>query len=220
MDRDDHNRATRHTVHRTEVGHRSEGISVTTNLRSAVKPMYRSTGYQTFVMFTPAWTCFQTRCAGDGTSVGMRVVSVVLAAGLPALIVTSFVLGVAWLSAKMLAIQRPLARVLGVIYTCDRSWPNLVDAQVQLPTSSAFSLALPGTATHRLVAKFGAISGGRVLVTWNSFRMFTVRELFLDHLLTLDGSQVLKQIAVRDEFTLILPEERVLQTYHGTCSST
>ena len=135
MDRGDHNRATRHMVHRTEVGHRSEGTSVTTNLRSAVKPTYRSTGYQTFVMFTPPWTRSQTRCAGDGASVGTRVASVAPAAGLLALTVTSFVLGVAWLSAKMLAIQRSLARVLGMVYACDRSRPNLVDAQVQRSAS-------------------------------------------------------------------------------------
>lgn len=162
MDRDDHNRAARRMVHRMGVGHRSEDVSAITNPRSVVKT-YRSTGYWTFVMFTPPWTWFQTRCAGDGTSVGTHVVNATLAARFLALAVASFVLGVARLSAKMLAIQRPLARVLGVIYTCDRSWPNLVDAQVQLPTSSAFSLALPGTAAHLLVAKFGAINGGWVL---------------------------------------------------------
>jgi len=102
--------------------------------------------------------------------------------------IESFVLGVARLSAKMLTIKRSLMRVLGVVYACDRSRPNLVDAQFQLLISSAFPLALPGTVAHWLVAKFGAISGGRVLVACNSFRMFVVRELLLDHLLTLDGS--------------------------------
>jgi len=188
MDKDDHNRAARHMVHRMEVGHRSEDVSATTNPRSVVKPTYRSAGYWAFVMFTPPWTCFQTRCAGDGTSVGTRVVNATLAAGLLALAVASFVLGVARLSAKMLAIQCSFARVLGVVYASDRSRPNFVDVQIQLLTSSTSSLALPGTAAHWLVAKFGTISGGWVLVARNPFRMFAVRELLLDHLLTLEGS--------------------------------
>jgi len=195
---DDHNRAARHMVHRMEVGHRSGDISVT-NLRSVTKPTYRSTGYWTFVMFTPPRTCFRTRCTGDGTSVGTRVVNATLAAGLLALAVASFVLGVARLSAKMLAAQHTLARVPGVVYTRDRSRPTLVDVQIQLLTSSAFSYALPGTAAHWLIAEFGAINGGRALVARNSFRMFTVRELLLDHPLTLDEFQVLEQVAVHDE---------------------
>jgi len=86
-----------------------------------------------------------------------------------------------------------------VVYACDWSRQNLADTQVQLLTSSASSLAPPGTAAHRFVTEFGAISVGQVLVACGSFRVFTVRELLLDHLLTLDGSQVLEQVAVYGE---------------------
>ena len=142
MDRDDHNRGARHMVYRMEVGHRSEDVSAITNLRSAVKPTHRSIGYWTFMMSTPPWTCFQTRCVGDGISVGTRVVNPTLVTGLLAL-VASFILGVARLPAKILAIQRSLARMLGVVYACDRSRLDLVGVQVEL-------LAFPHLPLHFL----------------------------------------------------------------------
>ena len=97
------------------------------------------------------------------------MVNAALAAGLLALAVASLVLRMARTSAKVLAIQRTLARVLGVVYACDRSRPNLIDIQVQLLTLPASSLTLPGTAAHRLVAEFDAISRGWVLVASNLF---------------------------------------------------
>ena len=125
--------------------------------------------------------------------------NITLAAGFLALVVASFVLGVAWSSAKVLTIQRTLARVLGVICACDRSRPTLVDVQVQLLTLTTFPLALAGTATHRFVTKLGASYPCWVLVASNLFRMFAEWELLLDHLLTLDGSQVLEQVALYDK---------------------
>ena len=120
------------------------------------------------------------------------MVNAALTAGLLALAIASFVLGVARSSTKMLAIQRTLARVFGVVYACYRSRPNLIDVQVQFLASPASSLAFPGTAAHRFVTELGAISERRVLMASNSFRVFAVRELLLNHLLTLDGSQVLE----------------------------
>ena len=87
----------------------------------------------------------------------------------------------------------------GVVDECDQSRLNLFDIQIQLSTSSTFSLAFLGTAAHWLVARFGAISGGWVLVACNSFQMFAVREFLLDHLLTLEESQVSEQVAVHGE---------------------
>ena len=57
-----------------------------------------------------------------------------LVAGLLAL-VASFILGVARLPAKILAIQRSLARMLGVVYACDRSRLDLVGIQAELLAS-------------------------------------------------------------------------------------
>ena len=139
-------------------------------------------------MSTLPRTRFQTRRTGDGARFETRVVNTALAAGLFALAVASFVLGVTWSSAKMLTIQRTLARVLGVVYACDWSRPTLFDVQVQLLALATFPLTLAGTATHWLIAEFGASDTGWVLVASNLFRMFTEWELLLDHLLTLDGS--------------------------------
>ena len=144
-------------------------------------------------------TLFQTRCTGDRARFGTLVVNAALAAGLLALAVTSFVLGMARTSAKVLTVQRTLARVLGVVYACDQPRPNLLGVQIQLLTLPASSLALPETAAHRFVTEFGASGRGRVLVTSNLFRMFAVRELLQDLFLTLDGLQVLEQAAERDD---------------------
>ena len=69
----------------------------------------------------------------------------------------------------MLAIQRTLARVLGVVYALDQSRPNLVNVQILLLTISTPSLAFLGTAAHRLITQFSANSGGGVLVASNLF---------------------------------------------------
>ena len=58
------------------------------------------------------------------------MVNAALAAGLLALAVASFVLRMARASTRVLAIQRTLAMVLGVVYACNRPRPNLVDVQV------------------------------------------------------------------------------------------
>jgi hypothetical protein len=151
------------------------------------------------MMFTLPWTRFQTWGTGDKTRFETPVVNTALAAGLLALAVASFVLGVARASAKVLAIQRTLARVLSVVYACNGSGLIFFDVQIQFLTLPTFPLALPRTAAHRLITELGAVNGGRVLVTGNSFRMFAVRELLLDHLLTINGFQVLEQVAVHDE---------------------
>jgi len=49
------------------------------------------------------------------------------------------------------------------------------------------------------VAEFGTISGGRVLVTSDSLRVFAVRKFLLDDLLALYGLQALVQVTVHDE---------------------
>ena len=179
------------------------------NLRLIVKPTYRSTSHGTFSMSTLPWTHFQARCTGDGARFGTLVVNAALAAGLLALAVASFVLGVTWSSAKMLTIQRTLARVFGVVYACDRSRSNLLDVQVQFLTLPASSLTFPGTATHRFVTEFGASCRGWVLVTSNLFRVFAVWELLLNHLLTLDGLQLLEQAAGRNENSHLYHSRRI-----------
>lgn len=122
-----------------------------------------------------------------------------LATGFYAFAVASLVLRVARVSAKMLAIQCALARVHGVVYAFDQSRSNLLDVQVPRLALSAFPLALLGTATHRLVTKFGASDGGRVFMASNPFRVFAVRKLLLYLFLTFDGLQVFKQMAEYDE---------------------
>ena len=199
MDRDDYTQAVRDMVHHMEVGHKSEDILQRQNPRPVVKPTYRSTSHWTFMMLTPPWTRFQTRSAGRRAKFRTLVVNAALAAGLLALVVTSFVLGVARTSAEVLAVQRTFARVFGVVDTRDRSRPNLVHLQVQLLTLSTSSLALLRTAAHLFVAEFCTSSGGRVLVASDLFRMFAVREFLLDYLLALDGFQAVEQVTVHDE---------------------
>ena len=111
----------------------------------------------------------------------------VLTTGLFALAVASLVLGVARVSTRVLAIQRAFARVVGVIHAFDQSRPNLVNVQIQLLTPPTSSLALLGTAAHRLVTQFGANGRGWIFMASNLFRVFAVRELLQDLLLTLDG---------------------------------
>jgi hypothetical protein len=51
--------------------------------------------------------------------------------------------------------------------------------------------------------------------------MFAVRELLLDHFLTLDRLQVLEEVAECDEKLTFTPlEGNSPQTYHETCFST
>lgn len=102
------------------------------------------------IAFPRAW--FQTWGTSGGTGFGALVMDTTLATSFLTLVVASSVLGVAWSSAKVLTIQRTLARVLGMIYACDWSGPNLVDVQVSLLTVPTFSLALLGTAAHGLIA--------------------------------------------------------------------
>jgi len=153
-------------------------------------------------MFALPWTRFQTRGTGGGARFGTLVVNAALAAGLFALAVASFVLGMARNFANMLAVQQTLARVLGVIYAGDRSRRNPFGVQIQLLTLPTFSLALRGAAAHRLVAQFGARNGGRVPVASSSFRMFAVWKLLQDLFLTLDGSQVFEQVAAHSESSI------------------
>jgi len=127
------------------------------------------------------------------------MVGAALTTGLLALAVASFVLGVARASTKVLAIQRTLAGVLGVVYAFDWSRPNLFDVQVSFLAIPTLSLALLGTTAHRFITQFRAIGGAWVLVTSNLLRMFAIRELLQDLLLTLDGHQVLEQVAKSDE---------------------
>jgi len=86
-----------------------------------------------------------------------------------------------------------------MVYAFDWSRPNLVDVQIPLLTFPTSSLALLGTTTHRFITQFRAIGGAWVLVTSNLLRMFAVRELLQDHLLTLYGLQVLEQVAESDK---------------------
>ena len=127
------------------------------------------------------------------------MVGATLAAGLLAFAVASFVLVMARNPAKVLTIQHALARVLDVVYTCNQSQPNFADVQTPCLALSTSSIALPGTAAHRFVTRFGASNRGRVLVASNLFRVFAVREPLLHHLLTFDGLQVLKLVAEHDE---------------------
>ena len=115
-----------------------------------------------------------------------------LAAGFFALGVASLVLGVARTSTKMLAIQCALARVPGVVYAFDRSRTNVVNVQVLFLTLATSSFAFLGAAPHGFIAKFSASDGSRVFITGNLSQMFAVWELLQDHLLTLDGCQILK----------------------------
>ena len=115
-----------------------------------------------------------------------------LTATLLALAVASLVLGMAWASTEVLAVQRALARVLCVVYTFDQSRSNLVDVQIPLLTLPASSLALLGTTAHGLTTQFGAGDGGWFLVASNLLRMLAVWKLLLDHFLALDGPQVLE----------------------------
>lgn len=144
------------------------------SFKPVVNSAYRSAGHRTFVMFTHPRTRFQTRSTGDGAGFWTLVMNATLTAGLFAFAVAPFVLGMTWTSAKVLAVQCAFARVLGVIYTRNRPRPNCVDIQVQLLTLPTSSLALPGTAAHRFVAKFGASGGGWVLVASHLFRMLAV----------------------------------------------
>ena len=102
-------------------------------------------------MDTFPWTCFQTRGTGSGARFWTLVVDATLAAGLLALTITLLVLWMARPRTRVLAIQSMLARVFGVVTTFNQSRSNLVDVQIQLLTLPASSLALLGTATHRLV---------------------------------------------------------------------
>ena len=138
------------------------------------------------------WTRLQARSTGGRARLKALVMGTTLAAGLFALGVASLVLGVARTSTKMLAIQCALARVLGVVYAFDRPRTNLVNVQVQFLTLPASSFALLGAAPHGFVAKFSASDGSRALMTGNLSRMFAVWELLQDHLLTLDGCQILQ----------------------------
>ena len=169
------------------------------NLRTVVKPAYRSTGHWTFVVGTFPWTRFQTRGTSSGARSWTLVVDATLAAGFLALAVTPLVLRVTRTSTKVLAVQRALARVLCVFNAFDWSRSNLIDVQVQLLTLSTSSLALFGTAVHRSVTWFGTDDGGRVLMANNRFRMFAVWQILLDHFVTLYGRQVLEQVAGCDE---------------------
>jgi len=105
------------------------------------------------------------------------VVNAALTTGLLAFAVASLALGVARASTKVLAIQRTLAGMLGVVYAFDRSRPNLFDVQVSFLAISAPSLTLLGTTAHRFITQFRAIGGAWVLVTSNLLRMFAVWEL-------------------------------------------
>jgi len=164
-----------------------------------VEPTYRPTGHWTFVMVTHPWTRFRTGGAGNGARFKTPVVDAALTTGLLALVVTPLVVGVARASTKVLAIQRTLAGVLGMFYAFDWSRPDLVDVQIPLLTFPASSLALLGAAVHRFITQFRAIGGAWVLVASNLFRMFAIRELLQDYLLTLDGLQVLEQVAESDK---------------------
>jgi hypothetical protein len=138
------------------------------------------------------WTRFQARSTGGRARPKALVMDTTLAAGFFALGVASLVLGVARTSTKMLAIQCALARVPGVVYAFDRSRTNLGNVQVQFLTLATSSFALLGAAPHGFVAKSSASDGSRVFMTGNLSRMFAVWELLQDHLLTLDGCQILK----------------------------
>lgn len=164
-------------------------ISVTTNFMLA-KRTDRSTGHRTFVMVAFPRTRFQTWGTSGGTGFGALVVGTALAASFLALVVAPFALGVARATAKVLAIQRTLARVFGVVYACYLPRPSLVDVQVSLLTLPTFSLALLGTAAHWLIAQFGASGGGWVLVTSNLFRVFAIRKLLQDLFLAPNGLQI------------------------------
>lgn len=169
------------------------------NLTPIIKLAYRSTGHWAFVMGTLPRTRFQTRSTGSRARFRTLVMNATLATGLIALAIASLVLGMARTSAKVLTIQRALARVLGVVYAID--WPrtDLVDVQVQLLTFPTPVVAPLRTAAHWLVTQFRAGGGGWVPVASNLFRMFAVRELLQDHFLTLDRLQVLEQVAKNDE---------------------
>ena len=138
------------------------------------------------------WTRLQARSTSGRARLKALVMGTTLAAGLFALGVASLVLGVARTSTKMLAIQCALARVLGVVYAFDRPRTNLVNVQVQFLTLPTSSFALLGAAPHGVVAKFSASDGSRALMTGNLSPMFAVWELLQDHLLTLDGCQILQ----------------------------
>ena len=127
------------------------------------------------------------------------MVDAALATGLLAFAVAPLILRVARASTKVLTIQRTLTRVLGVVNALDSSRPDLVDVQIPLLTFSTSSLALLGTAAHRLVTNFGTSGGGWVLRASNLFRMFAVRQFLHDLFLTSDGPQVLEKIAECDE---------------------
>ena len=174
-------------------------VSVMVSFKPVFNPTYRSAGYWTLVVFTPPRTRFQTRGTGDGAGFWTLVVNAALAAGLLALTVASLVLGMTWASAKVLAVQRAFARVLGVVHACNWSRPNCVNVQVQFLTLPTSSLALPRTATHRFVAKFGASGRGWVLVASHLFRMLAVWQLLRDQLLTFDRPQVSELVAVHNE---------------------
>ena len=150
-------------------------------------------------MGTFPWTRSQTRGAGIGARFLTPLVGATLTAGFLALAVAPLVLRVARASTQVLAIQRTLTGVLGVVNAFDWSRSNFIDVQVQPLTLSASPLALFGTAVHRFVTQFGTGDGGWVLMANNKFRMFAVRQIFLDHFVTLYGPQVLEQVAGRSE---------------------
>ena len=139
------------------------------------------------MMFTPPRARFQAGRADKGARFETPVMDTTLAAGLLAFAVTSFVLGMTRASATVLTIQCTFARVLGVVYTCDRSRSNRVEVQVQLLTLPAPSLALLRTAAHWLIAHFFAVGQGWIFVTSNLFPMIAVWKLLQDFLLTFDG---------------------------------
>ena len=58
----------------------------------------------------------------------------------------------------------------------------------------ALSLALLGTAAHRLVTQFGAKGRGWILIASNLLRMLAERKLLQDLLLTLHGLQVFEEM--------------------------
>lgn len=144
-------------------------------------------------------TRFQAWGTSGRTGFGALVVNAALAAGFLALVVASFALGVARTTAKMLAIQRTLARVFCVVYACYLLRPSLVDVQVSLLALPTFSLALLGTAAHWLIAQFGTGGGGWVLVTRNLFRVFAKRKLLQDLFLAPDGLQIFELMTTRGE---------------------
>lgn len=120
-------------------------------------------------MSTLPWTRSRTWRADDRTKLGTLLVNAALTAGFFALAVAPLVLRMAWESTKVLAIQRTLARVLGVVYALDRTRPNFVNVQIPPLTIVAFPSAVFRTAAHWLIAQFNAYSGGGILEASNLF---------------------------------------------------